>query len=1375
MFRCIPIFKGCNRQVEFVDKRHCSLPTVPEDILRYSRSLEELLLDANHIRDLPKNFFRLHRLRKLSLSDNEIHRLPPDIQNFENLVELDVSRNDIPDIPESIGTLQALQVADFSSNPIPKLPLTFSKLQSLTILGLNDMSLTSLPPDFGRLASLTSLELRENLLKGLPSSLASLTKLERLDLGDNEIEELPAHMGDLPALQELWLDHNQLQRLPPEIGKLRNLTCLDISENRLEALPEEIAGLESLTDLHLSQNVLETLPDGIGKLEKLTILKVDQNRLAILNSNIGYCSNLQELILTENFLNELPSQVGKLVKLTNLNVDRNSLSAIPEELGNLRELGVLSLRDNKLTILPDSLGKCERLHVLDVSGNKLPYLPVSLLQLELKAVWLSENQAQPMLIFQTDTDPATGNTVLTCFLLPQQEYQPTNASSDGRLYRCDVTAALSNGALRSDDQNSELDDWEEKEASRTHSVKFSDPQDQDNRETPFVRQNTPHPRELKAKAHKLFARGQTSLEEGDLQQADAVCDDHYQGSNQTPEPVEVKLHDPVITRVEAVTIVGNGNEESSDPSADEDSEEALKRKEEPLPEQTTTPTPPESIGERSASSQAGDSDATVELREEKYEIHIERSRSGLGLSIAGGRGSTPFKGDDEGIFISRVTEGGPADLAGLRVGDKVISVNRVDVTNVSHYDAVEVLKASGSVLILEVSREVTRLINRDPDAKDGDLRRVTTPVPPPPLNTEENSVPMQKVLIHTTLIRDSRGLGFSIAGGRGSPPFKVDSDAIFVSRITEGGVAHKDGKLVVGDRVTSINGIDLNGATHDMAVSLLTGLERFVRLVVEREVPVSQQESNSPSPGPQQSPRVFGLPKPYSGLYSPNSYMSNRPGYNSYRRSLEADKKIEPIPPVNEEKTNGIDQTPKNETPPLVTTNGTNANNTEHPQPAPRRLNSQTSTDLGPKVAAVTQKPTPVITNSTEAQHNQQQPPSQNQQQQPLQNQQQQPLQNQQQQPQQNHKKATPTSSLDGDDAQVLPRPITNEEFQAMIPAHFLTSSNTTTTNASSKTPEPTQTVSVTIKRPDPPIELPPAPTGPGRVTETITKSTFTETVVTRITDNNLVVPVIIEDVTLSKAGGSLGFSIIGGTDHSSIPFGSKEPGIFISHMVPGGTADSCGKLRVGDRIIKVNGTDVTQATHQEAVMELLRPGDQITLSVRHDPLPEGFQDLTIVKAENEKLGMHIKGGCQGQRGNPLDRHDEETVVLKRVGRLKAGMRLVEVNGKSLLGASHQEAVNALRTCGNTIKLVVCKGYDRAEVEKALAEGRLTRGGSISSRSQSVSSLDFPDEEAVQSVSSLDFPDEEAVQEHRMQSELMQEKQIRKGGSGKKAQIAGEI
>ena len=80
------------------------------------------------------------------------------------------------------------------------------------------------------------------------------------------------------------------------------------------------------------------------------------------------------------------------------------------------------------------------------------------------------------------------------------------------------------------------------------------------------------------------------------------------------------------------------------------------------------------------------------------EISFSRADKGLGLSIAGGLGSTPFKGDDEGVFISRVTAGGPADEAGLRVNDKVISVNSVTCVNVDHYEAVAILKAAGSTI-----------------------------------------------------------------------------------------------------------------------------------------------------------------------------------------------------------------------------------------------------------------------------------------------------------------------------------------------------------------------------------------------------------------------------------------------------------------------------------------------------------------------------------------------------------------------------------------------------------------------------------------------------------------------------------------------------
>lgn len=51
---------------------------------------------------------------------------------------------------------------------------------------------------------------------------------------------------------------------------------------------------------------------------------------------------------------------------------------------------------------------------------RLQNLPFALANLNLKAMWLAENQSQPMLKFQTEDDESTGEKVLTCYLLPQQ-------------------------------------------------------------------------------------------------------------------------------------------------------------------------------------------------------------------------------------------------------------------------------------------------------------------------------------------------------------------------------------------------------------------------------------------------------------------------------------------------------------------------------------------------------------------------------------------------------------------------------------------------------------------------------------------------------------------------------------------------------------------------------------------------------------------------------------------------------------------------------------------------------------------------------------------------------------------------------------------
>lgn len=64
-----------------------------------------------------------------------------------------------------------------------------------------------------------------------------------------------------------------------------------------------------------------------------------------------------------------------------------------------------------------------------------------------------------------------------------------------------------------------------------------------------------------------------------------------------------------------------------------------------------------------------------------------------------------------------------------------------------------------------------------------------------------------KVTLHTTLIRDQigQGLGFSIAGGKGHVAFRDDCEGIYISKLTENGLAHKDGKILVGDRVLAVS------------------------------------------------------------------------------------------------------------------------------------------------------------------------------------------------------------------------------------------------------------------------------------------------------------------------------------------------------------------------------------------------------------------------------------------------------------------------------------------------------------------------------------------------------------------------------------------
>uniref|UniRef100_A0A3P8XV37 Protein scribble homolog n=1 Tax=Esox lucius TaxID=8010 RepID=A0A3P8XV37_ESOLU len=1174
MLKCIPLWR-CNRHVESVDKRHCNLQNVPDEIFRYSRSLEELLLDANQLRELPKPFFRLLNLRKLGLSDNEIQRLPPEVANFMQLVELDISRNDIPEIPESIKFCKALEIADFSGNPLSRLPDGFTQLRGLAHLALNDVSLQTLPNDIGNLANLVTLELRENLLKSLPTSLSFLVKLEQLDLGSNELEVLPDTLGALPNLRELWLDRNQLSSLPPELGNLRRLVCLDVSENRLEQLPSELSGLLALTDLLLTQNLLEVVPDSIGSLKQLSILKVDQNRLTHLSDSIGECENLTELVLTENLLQTLPRSLGKLKKLTNLNVDRNRLGGVPDELGGCASLNVLSLRDNRVARLPAQLADATELHVLDVAGNRLQNLPFSLANLNLKAMWLAENQSQPMLKFQTEDDESTGEKVLTCYLLPQQP----SPSLENLL------------------QNSVDDSWTDSNLNRVSVIQFQEEttKQEDDDEAAAERRGlqrraTPHPSELKGMKKVIEERrneAYTSRPDGGTespgaqekrlsnlsnQSHDSAASNstasansheerrgmtgevlacgrgHQQEEEEELDEMEVEYIEPTVHFAEEPIYRGadDDDEEAEDgvPCSDEDEQPApqfptekqrLIRKDTPhykkhfkitkLPKPETVAallqgfSPDAHLNQHAVSHHdAPDQDDEEEDEDEeecmvtpqrhnriedlelndrsllhvnsslqpvKHTLTILRQTGGLGISIAGGKGSTPYKGDDEGIFISRVSEDGPAAQAGVKVGDKLLEVNGVVLQGAEHHAAVEALRSSGAAVSMSVLRE--RMVEPENAITTTPLRPEDDYFPRErrasglPFCMETGAPAGPRHRFSTSLVRNDKGLGFSIAGGKGSTAYRTGDVGIYISRIAEGGAAHRDGTLRVGDRVITINGVDMTEARHDQAVALLTGTSPTIALLLERD---------------QAEPGTAG----------------GSPGLSRGR----AHSPPPPEPSDSPDQEEGNDDSPHG-----------------------------------------------------------------------------------------NH----------------LSRPLEDE-----YP---------------------------------------------------------------------------IEEVTLVKAGGPLGLSIVGGSDHASHPFGVSEPGVFISKVIPHGLACQRG-LRVGDRILEVNAIDLRHATHQEAVRALLSNKQEIRMLVRRDPSPPGMQEIVIQKQPGEKLGISIRGGAKGHAGNPFDPTDEGIFISKvsssgaaaRDGRLLVGMRILEVSNHSLLGMTHTEAVRVLRAVGDTLVMLVCDGFD---------------------------------------------------------------------------------
>ncbi|XP_073663467.1 partitioning defective 3 homolog B isoform X3 [Tursiops truncatus] len=188
--------------------------------------------------------------------------------------------------------------------------------------------------------------------------------------------------------------------------------------------------------------------------------------------------------------------------------------------------------------------------------------------------------------------------------------------------------------------------------------------------------------------------------------------------------------------------------------------------------------------------------------------------------------------------------------------------------------------------------------------------------------------------------------------------------------------------------------------------------------------------------------------------------------------------------------------------------------------------------------------------------------------------------------------------------------------------------------------------------------------------------------------------------IDLKKGPEGLGFTVV--TRDSSI----HGPGpIFVKNILPKGAAIKDGRLQSGDRILEVNGRDVTGRTQEElvAMLRSTKQGETASLVIARQEgtfLPrelkgepdcyalslETTEQLTFEIPLNDSgsagLGVSLKGNKSRETGTDLGIFIKSIIhggAAFKDGRLQVNDQLIAVNGESLLGKSNHEAMETLR------------------------------------------------------------------------------------------------
>uniref|UniRef100_A0A8C6YHK7 Glutamate receptor interacting protein 2 n=1 Tax=Naja naja TaxID=35670 RepID=A0A8C6YHK7_NAJNA len=191
------------------------------------------------------------------------------------------------------------------------------------------------------------------------------------------------------------------------------------------------------------------------------------------------------------------------------------------------------------------------------------------------------------------------------------------------------------------------------------------------------------------------------------------------------------------------------------------------------------------------------------------------------------------------------------------------------------------------------------------------------------------------------------------------------------------------------------------------------------------------------------------------------------------------------------------------------------------------------------------------------------------------------------------------------------------------------------------------------------------------------------------------IIPKTIE-VTLYKEGNSFGFVLRGGAHedwHKSRP-------LVLTYVRPGGPADREGSLKIGDRLLSVDGIPLHGVNHADALNILRQCNQEALFQIEYDVSimdmvanASGPLLVEIAKAPGSALGITLSMNTHRNKQVIIIEKIKPASVGDRCGALHVGDHILSIDGTSTEHCSLLEATQLLAATSENVKLEILPAH----------------------------------------------------------------------------------